>query len=52
MNVGDLSRSPGGVSTDKPKQQGGGDVWRGVRWFIVPMKRVTTVEGRDLGNNP
>ncbi len=38
------------VSANKSKKRGSRDVLGGVRWFIVPMKRVTTVEGRNLGN--
>lgn len=39
------------VSTDKCKKRGCGEAVRGVRRLIVPMKQVTTVEGRGRGDH-
>ena len=38
-----------GVSPDKSKQRGRRNGYEGVGWVILPMKRVTTAEGRAQG---
>ena len=51
VNVGSPHSSPRiGVLPDKPKQRGRQNDYEGVSEPILPMKRVTTVEGRGSGN--